>query len=124
MFISCTNNGFTRKFTVFLCFRFEKLISGMYLGEIVRHILLKLAREGVIFEGNVPDRLKVKDGFPTYYLSEVDRLVAIKYLALSCPSDPENDPLSFILETQPIYTIAPSISFAKLFNLPNFQRRI
>lgn len=54
--------------------RFEKLISGMYLGEIVRHILAKLARERVIFNGFVPERLTVKEGFPTYYLSEVERL--------------------------------------------------
>lgn len=33
---------------------FEKLISGMYLGEIVRRVLLKLAEEGEIFEGATP----------------------------------------------------------------------
>ncbi|KAL5110010.1 Hexokinase [Taenia crassiceps] len=52
---------------------FEKMISGMYLGEIVRYILKKLASERIIFEGVVPERLDVKDGFPAYFLSEVDR---------------------------------------------------
>ncbi|VDM33043.1 unnamed protein product [Hydatigera taeniaeformis] len=52
---------------------FEKMISGMYLGEIVRYILKKLASERIIFEGLVPERLDVKDGFPAYFLSEVDR---------------------------------------------------
>ncbi|VDD76852.1 unnamed protein product [Mesocestoides corti] len=52
---------------------FEKMISGMYLGEVVRLILRKLATEGIIFDGAVPERLNVVDGFPTYFLSEVDR---------------------------------------------------
>eukprot|EP00243_Klebsormidium_subtile_P002992 TRINITY_DN16126_c0_g1_i1.p1 TRINITY_DN16126_c0_g1~~TRINITY_DN16126_c0_g1_i1.p1 ORF type:complete len:513 (-),score=122.60 TRINITY_DN16126_c0_g1_i1:323-1861(-) len=36
---------------------FEKLISGMYLGEIVRRVLLKLAEEGEIFDG-VSEKLR------------------------------------------------------------------
>ncbi|VDK47368.1 unnamed protein product [Taenia asiatica] len=52
---------------------FEKMISGMYLGEIVRYILKKLASERIIFEGVAPERLDIKDGFPAYFLSEVDR---------------------------------------------------
>ncbi|KAJ7297531.1 hypothetical protein O6H91_Y050800 [Diphasiastrum complanatum] len=36
---------------------FEKLVSGMYLGEIVRRLLLKLAREADFFGENVPPKL-------------------------------------------------------------------
>ncbi|KAG5097769.1 hypothetical protein JHK82_047623 [Glycine max] len=36
---------------------FEKLISGMYLGEVVRQVLLKLARETALFGSNVPPKL-------------------------------------------------------------------
>ncbi|RHN63091.1 putative phosphotransferase with an alcohol group as acceptor [Medicago truncatula] len=36
---------------------FEKLISGMYLGEIVRHVLLKMAQETALFGGSVPPKL-------------------------------------------------------------------
>ncbi|MED6193521.1 hypothetical protein PIB30_020323 [Stylosanthes scabra] len=36
---------------------FEKLISGMYLGEIVRLVLLKLAQETGLFGGKVPPNL-------------------------------------------------------------------
>ncbi|KAL2322891.1 hypothetical protein Fmac_027270 [Flemingia macrophylla] len=36
---------------------FEKLISGMYLGEVVRHILLKLAEETALFGSSVPPKL-------------------------------------------------------------------
>ncbi|PNY13102.1 putative hexokinase-like 2 protein [Trifolium pratense] len=36
---------------------FEKLISGMYLGEIVRRVLLKMAQETALFGSNVPPKL-------------------------------------------------------------------
>ncbi|CAH9063560.1 unnamed protein product [Cuscuta epithymum] len=37
---------------------FEKIISGMYLGEILRRILLKLAEEAAFFGDEVPPKLK------------------------------------------------------------------
>ncbi|KAI9119428.1 hypothetical protein K1719_010103 [Acacia pycnantha] len=37
---------------------FEKLISGMYLGEIVRRVLLKMAEEAEFFGDTVPPKLK------------------------------------------------------------------
>ncbi|ESW27776.1 hypothetical protein PHAVU_003G231300 [Phaseolus vulgaris] len=36
---------------------FGKLISGMYLGEVVRHVLLKLAQETALFGSSVPPKL-------------------------------------------------------------------
>lgn len=38
---------------------FEKIISGMYLGEIVRRVLCKMAEEALIFGDTVPSKLKV-----------------------------------------------------------------
>ncbi|XP_050940849.1 hexokinase-1 isoform X2 [Cucumis melo] len=38
---------------------FEKLISGMYLGEIVRKVLVKMAEEAAIFGETVPPKLKI-----------------------------------------------------------------
>ncbi|XP_030465176.2 hexokinase-1-like [Syzygium oleosum] len=38
---------------------FEKIISGMYLGEIVRRVLLKMAEEASFFGDNVPPKLRV-----------------------------------------------------------------
>ncbi|KAF8377702.1 hypothetical protein HHK36_031086 [Tetracentron sinense] len=38
---------------------FEKLISGMYLGEIVRRVLLKMAKETALFGESVPPKLKM-----------------------------------------------------------------
>ncbi|KAM7536936.1 hypothetical protein Aperf_G00000076724 [Anoplocephala perfoliata] len=52
---------------------FEKMSSGMYIGELVRYLLRKLIDEKVLFEGITPEGLDKKDSFPTYYLSEVDR---------------------------------------------------
>ncbi|GAB1298216.1 Hexokinase-3 [Apodemus speciosus] len=52
--------------------RFEKMISGMYLGEIVRHILLHLTDLGVLFRGQKTQRLQTRDIFKTKFLSEIE----------------------------------------------------
>ncbi|XP_015344007.1 hexokinase-3 [Marmota marmota marmota] len=52
--------------------RFEKMISGMYLGEIVRHILLHLTSLGVLFRGQQTQCLQTRDIFKTKFLSEIE----------------------------------------------------
>ncbi|XP_003781951.1 hexokinase-3 [Otolemur garnettii] len=52
--------------------RFEKMISGMYLGEIVRHILLHLTSLGVLFRGQQIQCLQTRDIFKTKFLSEIE----------------------------------------------------
>ncbi|XP_061469393.1 hexokinase-3 [Rhineura floridana] len=52
--------------------RYEKFISGMYLGEIVRYILLDLASRKVLFKGRSLPVLKTKDIFPTKFLTNVE----------------------------------------------------
>lgn len=37
---------------------FEKMIGGMYLGEIVRRVLLRMAREAHLFGGSVEPKLQ------------------------------------------------------------------
>ena len=37
---------------------FEKIISGMYLGEIVRRVLLRMAEEAALFGDIVPPKLR------------------------------------------------------------------
>ncbi|KAM6299576.1 hexokinase-3 [Aegotheles albertisi] len=56
--------------------RFEKLISGMYLGEIVRHILLAMVEKQLLFQGKPCPKLQTKDIFKTKFLStmEIDGL--------------------------------------------------
>ncbi|KAF0883512.1 HXK3 protein, partial [Crocuta crocuta] len=51
---------------------FEKMISGMYLGEIVRHILLHLTSLGVLFRGQQTQCLQTRDIFKTKFLSEIE----------------------------------------------------
>ncbi|MEQ2297362.1 putative hexokinase hkdc1, partial [Ameca splendens] len=60
--------------------RFEKLTSGMYLGEIVRQVLLDLTRRGLLFKGHVSETLKTPGIFETKYLSQIesDRLALLQ----------------------------------------------
>nr|XP_019954510.1 PREDICTED: putative hexokinase HKDC1 isoform X1 [Paralichthys olivaceus] len=53
--------------------RFEKLTSGMYLGEVVRQTLLDLTRGGLLFRGNITNALKAPGMFQTKYLSQIER---------------------------------------------------
>ena len=42
------------------CFQiFEKIISGMYLGDIVRRVLCKMAEEAAFFGDTVPPKLRI-----------------------------------------------------------------
>lgn len=59
-------------------YRFEKMISGMYLGEIVRHILLHLTSLGVLFRGQKTQCLQTRDIFKTKFLSEIERCLHCK----------------------------------------------
>ncbi|KGL87161.1 Hexokinase-2, partial [Charadrius vociferus] len=52
--------------------RFEKLISGMYLGEIVRHILLTLVEKKLLFHGKPCPKLQTRDIFQTKFLSTIE----------------------------------------------------
>ncbi|VDM08344.1 unnamed protein product [Wuchereria bancrofti] len=51
---------------------FEKMISGMYMGEIVRVILARLARQNLLFNGDY-EAISKPHSFPTKYVSEVEK---------------------------------------------------
>ncbi len=51
---------------------YEKLMSGMYLGEIVRHVLQDLAQKKLVFKGIDCKRLSEKDSFETRHACEVE----------------------------------------------------
>ncbi|XP_028269324.1 hexokinase-2 [Parambassis ranga] len=53
--------------------RYEKMISGMYLGEIVRNVLLDFTAKGLLFRGKVSERLKTRGIFETKFLSQIER---------------------------------------------------
>ncbi|KAM7257764.1 hypothetical protein ACFE04_013505 [Oxalis oulophora] len=50
---------------------FEKIISGMYLGEIVRRVLLKMAEEAEFFGDVVPPKLKIPFVLRTPHMSAI-----------------------------------------------------
>ncbi|XP_028585289.1 hexokinase HKDC1 isoform X3 [Podarcis muralis] len=60
--------------------RYEKMTSGMYLGEIVRQILIDLTKQGLLFRGQISERLRTRGIFETKFLSQIesDRLVLLQ----------------------------------------------
>ncbi|KAG7484729.1 hypothetical protein MATL_G00052910 [Megalops atlanticus] len=52
--------------------QFEKMISGMYLGEVVRLVLVKLAQEKLLFGGELSEDLLTQDKFKTKYISQIE----------------------------------------------------
>lgn len=51
--------------------RFEKMVGGLYLGEIVRHAMLMLAAEQALFVGASTSALGSKDAFKTQQVLEI-----------------------------------------------------
>uniref|UniRef100_A0AAZ3SCC0 Hexokinase-2 n=1 Tax=Oncorhynchus tshawytscha TaxID=74940 RepID=A0AAZ3SCC0_ONCTS len=51
---------------------YEKMISGMYLGEIVRNVLLEFTTKGLLFRGKLSERLKTRGIFETKFLSQIE----------------------------------------------------
>ena len=59
--------------TTAFCCSFEKMISGMYMGELVRLVMVKCARDGLLFNGEVSQDLEIQGRFYTKYVSEVEK---------------------------------------------------
>lgn len=53
--------------------RFEKYISGKYLGEVVRCVLAALTKEGLLFVGNLPRLLLQPGNFTTDLVSHIEQ---------------------------------------------------
>uniref|UniRef100_A0A8C6VUJ8 Phosphotransferase n=1 Tax=Nothobranchius furzeri TaxID=105023 RepID=A0A8C6VUJ8_NOTFU len=52
--------------------RYEKMISGMYLGEIVRNVLIDFTSKGLLFRGKMSERLKSRGIFETKFLAQIE----------------------------------------------------
>lgn len=59
-------------FVTILC-RYEKLISGKYMGELVRLVLMKLVNENLLFNGEASEQLRMRGSFETRFVSQVER---------------------------------------------------
>lgn len=46
------------------------MISGMYLGEIVRLAAMALVKDGGLFGGNAGDKFTVRESFETRFVSD------------------------------------------------------
>lgn len=57
----------------FVSCRYEKMCSGMYLGEIVRNILIDMTKRGFLFRGQISETLKTRGIFETKFLSQIER---------------------------------------------------
>nr|XP_039261313.1 hexokinase-2-like [Styela clava] len=61
---------------------YEKMISGMYMGELVRLVLCKLTDDKVLFDGVASESLKTHGKFETAFVSQIERNVPNGYTAL------------------------------------------
>ena len=55
------------------------MTSGMYLGEIVRQILIDLTKQGLLFRGQISERLRTRGIFETKFLSQIERWLMISF---------------------------------------------
>ena len=54
-------------------FRFEKMISGMYLGELARIVCMDLVEKKLLFKGQEVEKFKTKNSFITKFVSDIER---------------------------------------------------
>lgn len=64
-------------FIVSLLHSFEKMVSGLYLGELVRLIVLKMAKQGFLFKGCVSKSLKTKGQITTEHVAAMEEKVVV-----------------------------------------------
>jgi len=57
--------------------RFEKMISGMYLGELARLIIMQCANAKLLFDGKTSAELQTPGRFYTKYISEIEKYVTV-----------------------------------------------
>jgi len=86
---------------------FEKMISGMYMGEVVRQVVIDLVNEGLLFVGHDTSNLFQHGRFYTKYVSEIESdpvgdytrcRQALADLEISDPSDTDCSAIRYICE--------------------------
>lgn len=51
---------------------FEKMISGMYMGEIARQIIVEMIEQKLLFKGNTSEKMNTPYAFKSKYVSEIE----------------------------------------------------
>jgi len=82
---------------------FEKMVSGMYIGEVVRNVLLSLIDRGFLFDGHSSTNLNRHYGLDTALMSAVEALPAQVYSSTSPPK--KSDWEASIVETRKVLTV-------------------
>ncbi|KAI8121832.1 Hexokinase-1 [Lucilia cuprina] len=86
---------------------FEKMLSGMYLGELVRLIMLDCCKAGALFKGNESEQLRKGDSFKTKYISQIEEenrgtyVIAreiLEILGYKSPTDGDCENVRYICE--------------------------
>jgi hexokinase len=87
---------------------FEKMLSGLYLGELVRSVVFKLATEGLMFDGDIRNRFAERYSFPTKFLSEIEaedlksieviRDILVEDMGIINPSDQDCVDVRYVCE--------------------------
>lgn len=71
---------------------FEKMISGMYLGELTRLVLLDFVEKKVLFAGvgktALAEKFTKPNSFQTAYMSRIERYSRVLYRAFALSHDP------------------------------------
>jgi len=91
---------------------FEKMISGMYLGEIVRLVLCNLTSNGVIFNGKTSPALQTKGKFETSFVSQIEGSV-LNSSSVTVPSKharKHSPDVAHMTATQNVLASAPQVS--------------
>lgn len=76
---------------------YEKMISGMYLGEISRQAMVKLAEKNLLFEGAISAEMKTTWAFESKYLTDIEKDVSTEgtkiqeiLKEMKCPHTPSD----------------------------------
>jgi hexokinase len=81
---------------------FEKMVSGMYIGEVVRNVLLNLIDRGFLFNGHSSTTLNRHYGLDTALMSAIEALPAQAYSTTTPPK--KSDWQASIAETRKVLT--------------------
>lgn len=58
-------------------YSYEKMISGMYMGEVARQVIVKMADTDCMFKRGISARMRTPMMFYTKYISEIERCVNV-----------------------------------------------
>jgi hexokinase len=61
---------------------FEKMVSGRYMGELVRLAIVDYVKNCNLFDGKLPGKMEIPYNFTTIHMSEIERYNKINYVKL------------------------------------------